>query len=128
MQLLLGGFACLFGFIVVVHEMARQSARLVHVHSPADAPLDSTACLFLPWAGSNERAFGILEALWRQCTGMKQLGLFALNIAYVYICGVLLQAWDCVATTDGNSFSAFRLVLHVLPHLRSLTVSRPKQC
>ena len=49
----------------------------------------------------NERALLLLEKLWRFRTGMKAFAIFAINVAYIYVTGVLLESWDCFTTSDG---------------------------
>ena len=99
-EILLIGIGCLFGAALVIHELARMGARAVKVR--ADDDPEGATC-FGGLRGGNARAFTMLESLWQRGNGMKQFAVFTLNVAYIYITGVLLQAWDCFTTSDGVS-------------------------
>ena len=101
-QLLLGGVAGLFALAFVAHAAARLLQLGLRLHGAAEE--GAPVCLGgLVRAGDtgNERALVLLEQLWRFRNGMKQFSIFAINVSYIYVTGVLLQAWDCFSTSDG---------------------------
>ena len=99
-EILLIGLGTLFGAALVLHEISRAAPRGVKLRLEDDR---SGATCMGGFRGGNERAFGLLEMFWQRCNGMKAFAVFTLNVAYIYITGVLLQAWDCFTTSDGVS-------------------------
>jgi len=101
-QALLIGITSLFAAAFLVHQFAIFQARFVRLHGP-DVEPGAPACVLGLFRGGNERAFRILRSLREQKNAMKQFAAFALGVAYVYITGVLLQAWSCYTSSDGTS-------------------------
>jgi hypothetical protein len=101
-KLLLGGLACLFGAAFLSHEFSRLQQYAVRLHSKS-APEDAPSCVGGLVRGGNAKALRMLETLWVKKNGMKMFVVFALNISYIYVTGVLLQAWNCFLTSDGVS-------------------------
>ena len=58
---------------------------------------------FLKFLIRDARNLDYLEKLNMRRNGMKQFAAFGTAIAYVYTCGVLLQAWNCVSNGSGSS-------------------------
>jgi hypothetical protein len=117
-QVILIGLAVLFGLAFAIHTVARVGQRAISIYGRG-APVDAPACFgrCLPgdrraprlwnlretirlWfygdevepAEPNSRAFALLEWLWHQENGMKLFAVFGVNVSYVYVTGVLLQA------------------------------------
>jgi hypothetical protein len=99
-QVLLISLLVLFVTAVLIHEVCRALQRVLRFHGP-DAGADAPACANGMMRGGNKRALELLETLWLRQNGMKVFAVLTLNISYIYVTGVLLEAWDCFTTSDG---------------------------
>jgi len=46
-------------------------------------------------------AFQLTERYWEYQNRVNKFAIFLINFAYIYVTGVLLQAWDCIES-NGN--------------------------
>jgi hypothetical protein len=98
-QLLLLGLGALFVAALAMHELARLRQRFILLGSPDEQPAKPGGCL-AP-ASDNAAKLARLYSLWERRNALKSFACFALSFAYLYVVGVLLEAWDCIPTPDG---------------------------
>jgi hypothetical protein len=95
---LLAALGALFIGALVMHELARLRQRFIVLGCPDEQPQQG-GCL-VP-ANDNAAKLSKLYGLWERRNGLKHFACFAVSFAYIYVTGVLLEAWDCIPTPDG---------------------------
>ena len=87
-ELLFAGLGALFAAALLMHEVSRLLQRLIKFRDPESE------------AEANAKRLSRLNSLWRRCNDPKQFAALAVQFFYIYIAGLLLQAWDCIDTPD----------------------------
>jgi hypothetical protein len=107
-QALLIGLVVLLATASLIHELARWLPRAITLYGPGKVPdglpnagesLQEAAGLWFGryWPGgakNKDNAHGLdwLVTFWQLRNGMKMVFMFVLNVFYIYLTGVLLQA------------------------------------
>ena len=89
-QLLFAGLGALFAAALLMHEAARLWQRFIVFRDPATH------------GEANVARLSRLNALWRRCNDLKQFAALSVQFFYIYVTGLLLQAWDCIDTPEGS--------------------------
>ena len=96
-ELILIAVAILYGLILFYSELARLNLRLIRVNKDSSA-MGAWLGIFPADTGS---LLDYVDKLVARRNQMKQVAGFMTAIAYIYVCGELLKAWDCVQTSSG---------------------------
>jgi hypothetical protein len=97
-ELILIAVACMYATAFIYAEIARGNLKLIRV---AANPDDKGVWLgFIP--ARTDTLLDYVDTLVLRRNQMKQVIGFMTAIAYIYVVGALLKAWDCVETSNGR--------------------------
>jgi hypothetical protein len=111
-RLLLAGLGSLFGAAAALNLLTYwMQNRMVIKELNVSRRLDSNLVPveFIGWQKRLLAPFRItktsqmIDRLWIYRNSLKKLVVLLVGLAYIYVTGVLLQAWDCIETADGLS-------------------------